>query len=185
MLEHSLLWKNPQPRPLEIPCSFAQAGTNYILPVHKLLCTQRCLQCMISCTQKLCIHVAIMHWSKYVGRNPLPDAVYKIQITNPQCLMSAIDTFNLLFFKAIPIPSCKSVQYWVPSPSYIVCFERAPLACVFVLVVAGLFFVLGPSVKYPRCQNRKEILHRGLPQRLSQVLFTVVILHKHTTVRWH
>ena len=140
MLEHSLLWKNPQPRPLEIPCSFAQAGTNYILPVHKLLCTQRCLQCMISCTQKLCIHVAIMHWSKYVGRNPLPDAVYKIQITNPQCLMSAIDTFNLLFFKAIPIPSCKSVQYWVPSPSYIVCFERAPLACVFVLVVTGLFF---------------------------------------------
>ena len=99
--------------------------------------------------------------------------------------MSAIDTScNLLFFKAIPIPSCKSVQYWVPSPSYILCFERAPLACVFVLVVTGLF-VLGPSVKYPQCQNRKEILHRGLPQPLSQVLFTVVILHKHTAVRWY
>ena len=33
--------------------------------------------------------------------------------TNPQCLMSAIATFNTLFFKAIP---CKLVQYWVAMP---------------------------------------------------------------------
>ena len=50
--------------------------------------------------------------AKISAKTPLYQTAYKIQIrTNPQCLMSAITTFNLLFFKAMP---CKSVQYWVP-----------------------------------------------------------------------
>ena len=50
--------------------------------------------------------------AKILAKTPLCQAVYKIQIrTNPQCLMSAIATFNSLFLKAI---LCKSVQYWVP-----------------------------------------------------------------------
>ena len=85
-----------------------QAGTNYVLPVHKLSCTRRCLPCTV-------VHTKIVYSCRRRAleqqRNPLPGTVYKIQIrTNPQCLMSAVATFNLLLFKAIP---CKSVQYWV------------------------------------------------------------------------
>ena len=50
--------------------------------------------------------------AKISAKTPRCQPAYKIQIrTNPQCPMSAIATFNLLFPKAIP---CKSVQYWVP-----------------------------------------------------------------------
>ena len=47
--------------------------------------------------------------AKISGKMPLFQAVYKKQIrANPQCLMSAIATFNSSFFKAIP---CKLVQF--------------------------------------------------------------------------
>ena len=64
---------------------------------------KNCVLMFLSCTG-----------AKMSAKMPFCQTVYKIQIrTNPQCLMSAIATFNLLFFKAIP---CKSVQYWVPMP---------------------------------------------------------------------
>ena len=102
--------------------------------------------------------------SKISARTSLCQAVYKKQMkTNPHCLMLAIATFNSLFFKAIP---CKSVQYWV---------RRSKLHASFCGRV-----ILGLSVKYPRCQNRKKIIHRGLLQPSSQVLFTVVITSTHS-----
>ena len=111
-----------------------QAGTNYILPVHELSCTRRCLQCTI-------VHTKIVLMSSCTGaklsaKTSLCQAVYKIQIrTNPQCLMLAIVTFNLLFFEAIP---CKSVQYWVPMSKLHASFWDSSWH-VFVLVVAGPF----------------------------------------------
>ena len=38
-----------------------QAGTNYILPIHELSCTQRCLQCTIMPTKIVysCRHCAL------------------------------------------------------------------------------------------------------------------------------
>ena len=63
--------------------------------------------------QKNCVLMSLScTGAKISAKTPLCQAVHKIQIrTYPQCLMSAIATFNSLFFKAIP---CKSVQYWVP-----------------------------------------------------------------------
>ena len=56
--------------------------------------------------------------------------------------------------------------------SYMLRFERALCMCFCVDCDR---VVLGVSVKSPRCQNRKKIIHRGLLQPSSQVLFTVVI----------
>ena len=79
--------------------------------MHKLSCTQRCLQCMIVHT-KIVYSLPSCNGPKISAKTPLCQAVYNIQIrANPQCLMLAIATFNLLFFEEIP---CKSVQYWVP-----------------------------------------------------------------------
>ena len=108
--------------------------------------------------------------AKISAKTPLCQAVYKIQIaTNPQCLMSAIATFNSLFLKVTP---CKSVQYLVPisklDPS---CWENSLHAFLFWSGRA----VLGSSVKYPRCRYRKKIIHRELLQPRFQVLFTVEI----------
>ena len=74
--------------------------------------------------------------AKISAKTPLCQAVFKIQIrTNPQCLMSTIATFKLLFFKAIP---CKSTQYWVPMSKLHASFLESSFH-VFVLVVAGPF----------------------------------------------
>ena len=135
--------------------------------------------------------------AKISAKTPLRQAVYKMQIrTNPQCLMLVIATFNSLFFKAIP---CKSVQYWVPMCKLHVqatCFVLRELLACFCFGCGRA--VLGPSVEYPRYQNQKKIIHRGLLQPRSQVLFTVdnikedlwmrlkqLRLRKHTVVRWH
>ena len=63
--------------------------------------------------------------AKISAKMPLCQAVYKIQIrTNPHCLMSAIATFNLLFFKAMP---CKLVQYWVTMSELHASFRESSL----------------------------------------------------------
>ena len=107
--------------------------------------------------------------AKISAKTPLCQVVYKIQIrTNPQCLISTIDTFNSLFCKAIP---CKLVQYLVPM-CYMLRFERAPCMCFcFGCDKADL----RPLVKYSRCWNWKKIIHMGLLHPRSQVLFTVAI----------
>ena len=66
-----------------------------------------------NCAQKNCVLMSLLcTGTKISTKTPIYQAVYKIQIrTNPQSFMSAMATFNLLFFKAVP---CKSVQYWVP-----------------------------------------------------------------------
>ena len=64
-----------------------------------------------SYTQKLCTHVVIVHWSKYISRNPLPGCIQNTDKNQPSMSMSTIATFNYIFFKAMPY---KSVQYWVP-----------------------------------------------------------------------
>ena len=101
------------------PVSFSpvQAGTNYILPVHELSCTRRCLQCTI-------VHTKIVYWSKNISKNgPLPDCI-KMQVqTNPHCPMSAIVTFNSLFLKQYHV-SWSNIGFLCPS--YILRFERAP-----------------------------------------------------------
>ena len=85
-----------------------QTGTNSFYQctnfrVHKDFCSAHKTRVLMSST---------CTGAKISAKTPFCQAVYKIQIrTNPQCLMSAIATFNSLFFKAIP---CKSVQYWVP-----------------------------------------------------------------------
>ena len=61
-------------------------------------------------------------------------------------------------------------------PSYMLRFESL---CMCFCVDCGRV-ILGLSVKYPRCQNRKKIIHRGLLQPSSQVLFTVVITSTHS-----
>ena len=85
-----------------------QTGTNSFYQctnfrVHKDFCSAHKTRVFMSLT---------CTGAKISAKTPLCQAVYKIQIrTNPQCLRSAIATFNSLFLKAIP---CKSVQYWVP-----------------------------------------------------------------------
>ena len=60
---------------------------------------------------KNCVIMSPLCTGANISAETLCQAVLKIQIrTNSQCLMSAIATFNSLFFKAIP---CKLVQYWV------------------------------------------------------------------------
>ena len=67
----------------------------------------------------------------------LCQTVYKIQIrTNPQCLMSAIVTLNLLFVKAIP---CKSVQYWVLMPKLHASFWESSLYMFLFWLQQGSF----------------------------------------------
>ena len=73
--------------------------------------------------------------AKISAKMPFCKAAYKIQIrTNPQRLMSAIATFNLLFFKAITF---KLVQYRVSMSKATYFVLRELLACVFIFVVAG------------------------------------------------
>ena len=118
-----------------------QAGTNYILPVHKLSCTWRCLQCTIVHTKIVYLCCCCAMEQKYQQKRPFYQAVYKTQIrTNPQCLLSAIATFNLLFFKAIP---CKLVWYWVPMSKLHASFWESSLHVFLFWLWQGHFRTVG------------------------------------------
>ena len=69
-------------------------------------------QCTIMHAHKNRVLMSLSCRGANISTETLCQAVYKIQIrTNPQCLTSAVPTFNSLFLKAVP---CKLVKYWVP-----------------------------------------------------------------------
>ena len=103
--------------------------------------------------------------AKISAKTPLFLVVYKIQIrTNPQCLMSAIATFNSLFFKAIPR---KPIQYWVPMSKLHASSWESSLHVFLFWLWQGHYRAV---VKYSWCRNWKKIIRRGLLQPRSQVL---------------
>ena len=66
-------------------------------------------------------------------------------------------------------------------PSYILCFKRAPCMC-FRLGCGRT--VLGPSVKYPQCQNWKKKVYIGECFSLVPRSFWLLWLRKHTALLW-
>ena len=93
---------------------------------------KRTFMCMkmfavLDCANKNRVLMLLCTGAKISAKTPFCQAVYKIQIrTNPQCLMSAIATFNSLFLKQYHV-SRSNIGFLCPS--YMLCFERAPCMC--------------------------------------------------------
>ena len=79
--------------------------------------------------------------AKISAKMPFSKAAYKIQIrTNPQCLMTAIATFNSLFFKAITF---KLVQYGFLCPRLHTSFWESSLHVFLFWLWQGRFRTVG------------------------------------------
>ena len=117
--------------------------------------------------------------AKISTKMSLCQGVYKIQIrTNPQCLISAIATFNLLFFKAITF---KSVQYWVPIFRLDASFWESSLHVFFFWLWQGCFRTIG-KISSARTERKLHIEDCfNLVPRSSWLLWSC----KHTAVWWH
>ena len=119
--------------------------------VHENVCSAR------SCTKNCELMLLLCTEPKIPSKMRLCQALYKMQIrTNPQCLMQAIATVSLLFFKAIP---CKSVQYWFPMSKVHASFGESFLHVFLFWLWQG-------------CFELKKIIHSRLLQPRSHILFT-------------
>ena len=135
------------------------------MPVHKLSCTRRCLQCTIVHTKIVhtCRHCALEQ--KYQQRSPFARLHTNTDKNQPSMCYVRSSLHLIRYFLKQYYVSRSNIGFLCSS--YMLRFERAP--CMRFCFDCGRA-ILGQSVKCPGCRNRQKIIHRGLPQPRSQVL---------------